>query len=85
MLQCNPHIHLIMSIHSLLPWLKQQLTSRARLLHEPILPRENTLTTQPSLPDHTLEGLILVRRDFIAEKHSRSLNLSIISTSHPYI
>lgn len=78
------NVYPIMPTCDLLPRLKQQLTSRARLLHEPILPRKNPLTTQPSLPNHALESLILVRRDLVTEQHSRRLNLSTISISYLY-
>jgi len=59
-----------------LPRLKQQLPTRARLFHKTFFAREDSLASQPSLSNHTLEGFILVRRDFVPKEHGTGLNLA---------
>jgi len=53
-----------------LPRLKQQPPLRPRLVRKPSRSLKHALAPQPRLPDHTLERLVLVGRDFVPEEHS---------------
>ena len=55
---------------SSLPRLKQQPPLRPRLVRKPSRSLKHALAPQPRLPDHTLERLVLVGRDFVPEEHS---------------
>jgi hypothetical protein len=64
-------IYLLLDLKSRL---KKKLTSRTSLLNKAQITSMDPTTTQPSLLDHTLERLVLIRTTLVSKKHSVWLN-----------